>query len=324
MTVAPAEQRKAYWVDAFTRDRFQGNPAVVIPEAENLTDTQMQQIAREVNCSETAFVSPASETGADLQLRWFTPTMEVGLCGHATVATLHVLYSRGWTASSTGASPSSSLQTLKLQTLSGILPVTIDTSAPEATWFWLTVPPCDFQAVPPEQVISLQAALGLEVSAPEMLVSESSTNSDSASEDVRDLLAVVDSLNQDVLLHISTLKELHQLQPNMTELAALGRQQGWRGICVYTLETVDTTNLAHLRFFAPHCGIAEDPVTGSVSVPLVSYLQHRQGLSEQMEQVTLEQGDCLGRAGRVRVDLQGELPRLGGQAVTVMEGELYL
>jgi trans-2,3-dihydro-3-hydroxyanthranilate isomerase len=248
--------------------------------------------------------------------------MEVGLCGHATVATLHVLYSRGWSASSTGALPSLPLQTLKVQTLSGILPVAIDTSDPEATWFWLTVPPCDFQAIPLEQVISLQAALGLEVSAPAILISEPSSNL--LSQNIHGLPAVVDTLNQDVLLYIPTLKELHQLQPNMTELAALGRQQGWRGICVFTPETIDPTSLAHLRFFAPHCGIAEDPVTGSVSVPLVSYLQHRLGLPEQAGQITLEQGDCLGRAGRVRVDLQGEQPRLGGQAVTVMEGELCL
>lgn len=78
-----------YQVDAFTDKLFSGNPAAVCPLKEWLPDKLMQNIAAENNLSETAFVVPR---GADFQIRWFTPTVEVDLCGHATLAAAHVLF----------------------------------------------------------------------------------------------------------------------------------------------------------------------------------------------------------------------------------------
>jgi len=78
-----------YQVDAFTNQLFAGNPAAVCPLERWLSDHQMQQIAAENNLSETAFFVPKGE-GYDL--RWFTPVAEVDLCGHATLATAHVLF----------------------------------------------------------------------------------------------------------------------------------------------------------------------------------------------------------------------------------------
>ena len=78
-----------YQVDAFTSQRFAGNPAAVCPLEQWLSDRQMQQIAAENNLSETAFFVA---TGKGYDLRWFTPTTEVDLCGHATLATAHVLF----------------------------------------------------------------------------------------------------------------------------------------------------------------------------------------------------------------------------------------
>jgi predicted PhzF superfamily epimerase YddE/YHI9 len=78
-----------YQVDAFTSQRFSGNPAAVCPLENWLTDTQMQKIAMENNLSETAFFV---DEGDYFGLRWFTPTVEVDLCGHATLATAHVLF----------------------------------------------------------------------------------------------------------------------------------------------------------------------------------------------------------------------------------------
>jgi len=85
-----------YQVDAFTSELFHGNPAAVIPLAEWLPDELMQQIARENNLSETVFFVPhkndSSPGGADFEIRWFTPTLEVNLCGHATLAAAFVLF----------------------------------------------------------------------------------------------------------------------------------------------------------------------------------------------------------------------------------------
>ncbi len=78
-----------YQVDAFTHQRFKGNPAAVVPLEAWLPDALMQDIAQENNLAETAFFVPE---GNGWRLRWFTPTVEVNLCGHATVAAAHILY----------------------------------------------------------------------------------------------------------------------------------------------------------------------------------------------------------------------------------------
>lgn len=78
-----------YQVDAFTNERFKGNPAAVCPLDSWLPDAVMQNIAAENNLAETAFIVAA---GAQYEIRWFTPTVEVDLCGHATLASAHVLF----------------------------------------------------------------------------------------------------------------------------------------------------------------------------------------------------------------------------------------
>ena len=90
-----------YSVDAFTRDVFRGNPAAVctafrdLPSSPNL-DRVFQQIATEMNLSETAFITTANQVSSQFRyyLQWFTPTNEVDLCGHATLATAHILFER--------------------------------------------------------------------------------------------------------------------------------------------------------------------------------------------------------------------------------------
>jgi len=81
---------KIFQVDAFTSRLFSGNPAGVVPLTEWLEDSEMQNIAMENNLAETAFFIP---DGDNYHIRWFTPTVEVDLCGHATLATSHVLFS---------------------------------------------------------------------------------------------------------------------------------------------------------------------------------------------------------------------------------------
>lgn len=294
----------AYWIDAFTTQAFTGNPAVVLPQADGLSERQMQAIAREVNCSETAFVLQPTLPEADFRLRWFTPTQEVDLCGHATVATLHVLAQEGRFNLQRGVT-----QILYLETRSGVLKVSVDYTQGDRPWIWLTLPTCHFQALEPDLVQQLQTILGYE------------TRTAKGE-------AVVDSLNHDVLIAIDHLHQLQTLTPDMAALSQLGKDQQWRGVCVYTRETAEPEKDAHLRFFAPQSGIVEDPVTGSVSGPLALWLRQMEhsAASGKAEQTLwhFEQGDCLGRAGRLAIELDGDSPKLGGQAVTVLRGELYL
>ena len=82
-----------FQIDAFTGELFRGNPAAVVPLGAWLPDATLQAIALENNLSETAFVLPS---GGEFELRWFTPSIEVDLCGHATLATAHVLFHHGY------------------------------------------------------------------------------------------------------------------------------------------------------------------------------------------------------------------------------------
>jgi PhzF family phenazine biosynthesis protein len=84
-----------FQVDAFAQRPLTGNPAAVMPLERWLDDAQMQAIAAENNLSETAFTVPSDGGEADYELRWFTPTVEVDLCGHATIASGHVLMKEG-------------------------------------------------------------------------------------------------------------------------------------------------------------------------------------------------------------------------------------
>jgi len=83
------QQFPIYQVDAFAEERFTGNPAAVVPLTQWLPDALMQKIAMENNLSETAFFIPE---GNNFAIRWFTPAVEVKLCGHATLATSHVIF----------------------------------------------------------------------------------------------------------------------------------------------------------------------------------------------------------------------------------------
>ncbi len=106
-------QLPLYQVDAFTDSLYSGNPAAVVPLSEWLPDDRMQAIALENNLSETAYYCPSAFDGADYDLRWFTPGMEVKLCGHATLASAHVLFEH----------EGHSRESIRFDTLSGILEV---------------------------------------------------------------------------------------------------------------------------------------------------------------------------------------------------------
>ncbi|HWO96671.1 MAG TPA: PhzF family phenazine biosynthesis protein [Bacillus sp. (in: firmicutes)] len=131
-------------VDAFTNKAFSGNPAAVCVLADAANATWMQQVAAEMNLSETAFLHPHED---GYSLRWFTPNTEVDLCGHATLASAHILWE---------AEHADSKQPIKFYTKSGVL-----SAAKKGEWIEL-----DFPAEPPGEVKmypkELVAALGIE------------------------------------------------------------------------------------------------------------------------------------------------------------------
>jgi len=254
-------------VDAFTNRAFGGNPAAVcvLPAARD--ERWMQDVAREMNLAETAFLFP--ENGG-YRLRWFTPTVEVALCGHATVASAHVLWEDGHLPAGRQA---------RFHTQSGLL-----TADRAGDWIEL-----DFPATPPTPA-----------PAPSRLAAALCVTPRWVGRSKFDYLVEVDS--EDVV---------RSLAP---DLAAL-EQIDARGVIVTSRATTAGFDFVS-RFFAPRVGVPEDPATGSSHCALAPFW------SERLHRAEMTGYQASARGGVVRVRCAGDRVVLGGQAVTVLRGEL--
>ena len=288
-------------INAFTSLPFAGNPAAVVLDADALSEAQMQRVADEMKLSGTAFVSRTTLEGADLRLRWFTPTREVGYSGHTTLAAVHAMIEAGRLPG----------DRVVFDTLGGLLEAQVERKV-GGTIIWV-IPPLP-SCVPFEgQMPALLETLGLtelELSrwAPPAVTPDA-----------------------DLLVPVRGLEALRRLQPDMERVATFGQRNKLRGICVVSRETLDPDSTTHCRFFAPHYGIPEDFVTGSVHSAIgVWLLEARQvPVIRDHAEFIAEQGDMLGRPGRLFVDVlvasrRPARVRVGGHAVTVLSGSLRL
>lgn len=285
-----AKEIDIFQIDAFTTEAFQGNPAGVT-FANNLSESEKQLIAKEMNLSETAFISESQN--ADYKLQWFTPTKEVNLCGHATIASLHFLFEKGII---------SKYQSISFETLSGI----INCGSKNGKYFMqIPIPQLSEFDGCKEEIID---ALGID------------------RVDVADLPFII--LDSGYLfICVNTINALFKFKPNFKILDGLSEsKKEFFDIAVFTIESIDKHSSAHLRFFAPYHGIDEDPVTGSACGPLLLVLIKLGLIKDYLDNtfIKIEQGDLLNRNGRVEVKFNSTKNELliRGNAVTVLKGKL--
>lgn len=294
-------------VDAFAEQPYRGNRAGVVFGADDLSDEQMQRIAAEVNASETAFVSRANDLHRPPRLRWFTPTAEVGFCGHATLAAAQAMHEAGYLGDA--------------QSPPAIGPV-FDTSAgqlrlkaeglPEpraGLIWWLEMPD---PGLTPEKSNPMRAC---------ELLGMSTDDLDPGSPPMR-------TRDNDVILIVRGWQTLVDLRPRFDELAAWSERVGVRGFCVATTETLSEAIDVHSRFFAPAVGIDEDPVTGSVHGPLATLLvvNGHVGRAGAHSALMCTQGRPGGQSGLVRALVEatpsGYRVSIGGSCHTTIVGEM--
>jgi len=306
--------RTYYVIDAFASEPFTGNPAAVVPDAAGLDDREMQRIAAEFNLSETTFILPSkvidARAAASVRFRWFTPTVEVDMCGHATVAGLHALLESGRVRRE---DPMTST-VVRIETKSGVLTGFIESipGQESGVMIWLEmIPPMLRPHAWPIELLA--AALRLPVDA-----FESS-------------LPMVQSQDRDVLVFVRDFMVLNDARPDFGRLGELLTGDGLRGLCLATVKTVTPSIHVQSRFFAPSCGIDEDPVTGSVHGPLAAYLAERGlvPLHNDLAGMTCTQGVPGGRTGLVHALAQRQSDgryavRIGGRAITTMRGSLLV
>ena len=148
---------------------------------------------------------------------------------------------------------------------------------------------------------------------------------------MRDSALPLERAGRHLYVAISKRVDLWNLVPRWDALTAEGERHGVRGFYVFTREAADPGSISHGRYFAPSFGVREDPVTGSASGPLAEYLARHGVIALPPEGGTVrsraEQGDAIGKPGRVELEVRGaagtvEGVRVGGTAVTVLEGTL--
>jgi len=295
---------RLYQVDAFTAERFAGNPAGVVPNADGLIDHQMQAIARELNNSETAFICKPQHADHHVRVRFFTPTTEVPSCGHATVAAHYV-------RAVENALPTC---TVVQKIGAGILPVEIIRRDTNYQIVMTQAEPAFQEPLSGNQRDRIVRALGLGVG------------------DLDDNCPaqIVSTGHSKVLIGIRSLDKLHSLKPDLSSLTKISRRIGCNGYYVFVL-TPNDEYLVHGRMFAPAIGIAEDPVTGNANGPLGAYLVHHRLASPANGKLTFRarQGEAMGRPGivEVSVDVEDGSPRIvrvAGGAVIVYQSTLEL
>lgn len=301
-------QRRFYVIDAFTDEPYAGNPAAVVLDADGLDDKQMQAIAAEFNLSETAFVLPSTDSSAAFRLRWFTPSVEVNLCGHATIAAVRALVD----ADELDDSDTSDDGSIGIETRSGILGVWVERMPGEtgSLLFWLRLPPPSFAAVTFDRS-ELCNALALDADA---LAGD---------------LPIVRTTDDDAIVFVQDFATLQACSPDFAKLLVFQEAHGLRGTSVATVNTLSPAIHVQSRFFAPATGINEDPVTGSVHGPLAAILASRGIVPFQdgVAALTCVQSKAGGRAGLLYalVHQEGDdVPtvRIGGHATITMRGSL--
>lgn len=274
-----------YWhVDAFATVPFSGNQAAVMMLDEWPEDSVLQAIGAENNFAETAFLVPDNSDAADYELRWFTPTVEIRLCGHATLASGFIILSQmseldsGPDCDSKLASDAVRFSTRE----AGVLTVRRSHAGYEV----------ELPAIPTERGEWVEAAILLGVEANEIWRN-------------------TDGYNIFLFEDEATVRAL---EPDFARLAALGDQQF---ICTAPGDKVDVVS----RVFVPGAGVDEDSVTGSAHGVLTPFWADRLGQdSFTAHQASVRGGDLTCRLAK---GLKGETVWLGGGCTLVVEGRFY-
>lgn len=303
-----------YQLDVFTNEAFAGNPLAVFPNGEGVSDGQMQQIAREMNLSETVFVMPSDNPEALRRLRIFTPTKELPMAGHPVVGTWNLLARLGFIE----IVPASGKVQIKHELGIGVLPVEIEFADGAPAKVTMT----QGKFTPGEIVFDKQTLL---------LIAESFgfTVADfAANAPVQICGTGIDF----TLVPVRSLTTLKNVRANPAKLEQLPKSLPGQ-FSLFTRETMDGgDSQVHTRMFAPEFGIVEDPATGSAAGAIGGYLLHHGLLADKQDNAhrfTIEQGDFIERPSRIAVEVIGtkgnvEKVRIGGQSVVVAKGEMFI
>ena len=293
-------------VDVFTSRPFGGNQLAVFTDGAAISATEMQELAHEMNFSESTFVMPPDSSGAR-RVRIFTPRREIPMAGHPTVGTTWVLASRGDIALDSASVDAT------LQLGVGPVTVTVECAGGKPEFVWMAHREPEFGAKRDDRERIAQA-LGITAA------------------EIRDDLPIqtVSTGFPFIFVPIRTLDALAKCAPNAPALAALFNS-GEPVLPIYMFVANESGEFApRSRMFAPHEGVAEDPATGSAAAPFGAYAA-MYGLISLAPKASflIRQGVEMGRPSEIRVEVARKdsgafAIRIGGRCAIVGEGSMFL
>jgi len=300
---------KFYQADVFTDMPFGGNPVAVVPDALGLSNRELQQIAREMNHSETVFVFPPTDSAAAVKIRIFTPTREIPFAGHPVLGTFFVL-------GKLDRLPLKEPITRVCHECSiGVFPVELHVLKGEILRVVMSQPKPQFLGAVEQMkdLFEVATALGLSKD----LITRTKLP-----------VEVVSTGLPVLIVPVRTLTAVRSIVPDIVAINDLCARYGAEGIMVFTTVTVEEFSDVHTRMFAPSIGILEDPATGSASGALGAYLVHN-GVVEvgPTTEIIAEQGYEIERPSRIVIQVESDDDaiqevKVGGQVVMMAEGTL--
>jgi len=272
-------------VDVFTDKPFYGNPVAVIFNADDISDADMKRIANWTNLSETTFICKSSS--ADYRLRIFTPKRELPFAGHPTIGSAHAAREAGIISDDT--------KEFRQDCTAGIISLSVDDEG------------------------------GIHARVPRPKIARAQMKPDELC-DALGPLTCVEPLLIDVgpvwlATRLESVDALYSINIDPAKITELSHAVKATGLTVYA---VDEASEVHVRSFAPAEGILEDPVCGSGNAAVAAHIRDSGIIDIIGSTYTARQGAALGRNGKIQVRVEGEDVSIGGQAVTAIDGTIYL
>lgn len=286
-----------FQVDAFSDRPFGGNPAGVVPNARFLSEEQMQNIAKEMNLSETAFVTPVYDDV--FIVRYFTPLSEVDLCGHATIATFFTMAKKGYIQGIWNGK-----KTIYQKTKAGRLAV-------ELTYVRGKIDRVFMEQAGPKE-------LGPISDLDELLKSINIGMEDIGFEDKGIYPEIISTGLSDIILPIRTKEKLDNLKVDMELLSKVSKDYNVVGLHAFYLPRLNS-EMVYTRNFAPLVGINEESATGTSNGSLIYYLTKNRLIENN--NILSYQGDSMGRPSKIycTIDDKDKI-WVGGQAKIMIDG----
>lgn len=288
---------KAYIYDAFTKEKFKGNQAAVIPHADELKIEDMKNIAKEFNYSESVFLFKSDK--AIKKVRFFTPNSEVDLCGHATIAYIKCLCDNKILNLQTGKN------IINIETNLGVLPVIVNVENNKIENIMMYQAEAKIDEKIDVDFSLIMNALGLSI------------------DDLAELKVVKAYTGLwDIMIHLKNKEKLYNIKADMEKIKDISGKLDIISFHPFVLERDEKNNLlAYVRNFAPIVDIDEEAATGTSNGALAYYLYSKKYLAES-EYLRCIQGEAMGRESEIVAQILENRVLVGGLAVKTLEGEL--